>query len=123
MQRERGNTQTALNDQSVLVQYSLSQSNKGENGDVVAYTNNEDEPQGEGEIFHVFQLDHLPCTTLADIKKGSEEALLSQSRLNRPQSAVRNHTAVAVQKPKRQSHNVDLKTDNKNTARVLYSPT
>ena len=42
-----------------LIQYSLSKSNKGENSDVVAHTNEEDEPQGEGEIFHVCQLDHL----------------------------------------------------------------
>lgn len=42
-----------------LMQYSLSQSNKGENGDIVGHTNDEDEPQGEGEVFHVRQLDHL----------------------------------------------------------------
>lgn len=42
-----------------LIQYSLSQSNKGENCDVVAHTNDEDEPQGEGEILHVCQLNHL----------------------------------------------------------------
>lgn len=41
------------------MQYSLSQSNKGENGDVVSHANDEDEPQGEGEVFHVCQLDHF----------------------------------------------------------------
>jgi len=41
------------------MKYSLPQSNKGENGDVITHTNNEDEPQGEGEIFHISQLDHL----------------------------------------------------------------
>lgn len=41
------------------MQYSLSQSNKGENGDVVSHTNEEDEPQREGEVFNVCQLDHF----------------------------------------------------------------
>lgn len=42
------------------MQYSLCQSNKGENGNIVAHTNDEDEPQGEWEIFYIGQLDHLP---------------------------------------------------------------
>lgn len=39
--------------------HSLSQSDKGEDGDVVAHTNDKDEPQGKGEVFYVSQLDHL----------------------------------------------------------------
>lgn len=42
-----------------LKQHSLPQSNKGENGDIVAHTNDEDEPQGKGEVFHVSQLYHF----------------------------------------------------------------
>lgn len=39
--------------------HSLPQSNKGEDGNVVSHADEEDEPQGEGEVFHVSQLDHL----------------------------------------------------------------
>lgn len=42
-----------------LVLYSLSQSNKREDGHIVAHTNNEDDPQGEGKVFHIRQLNHL----------------------------------------------------------------
>lgn len=42
-----------------VLQYSLSQSNKGENGDIVADTYDKDEPQGEGEVFHIRQLYHF----------------------------------------------------------------
>lgn len=42
-----------------VLQYSLAQSNKGENGHIVAHTDNEDEPQREGEIFHISQFDHF----------------------------------------------------------------
>lgn len=39
--------------------HSLPQSNKGEDGDVVAHADDKDEPQGKGEVFHISQLDHL----------------------------------------------------------------
>lgn len=70
------------------MQYSLSQSNKGENGDVVAYTNNEDEPQGKGEVFHISQLDHLTCTSFTHMKIGLRAWFVCPNiphiRLNRP---------------------------------------
>ena len=45
--------------EKALKQHSLPQSNKGENGDIVAHTDDEDEPQGKGEVFHVSQLYHF----------------------------------------------------------------
>lgn len=39
--------------------HSLSQSNKGEDGDIISHTDDKDEPQGEGKVFHVSQLDHF----------------------------------------------------------------
>lgn len=42
-----------------LREHSLSQSNKGEDGNIVAHADEEDEPQGKREILHVSQLDHL----------------------------------------------------------------
>lgn len=41
------------------MQHSLSQSNEGENSDIVSHTNDKDEPQGKGEVFHVSQFDHF----------------------------------------------------------------
>lgn len=39
--------------------HSLPQSNKGEDGNVVAHADEEDEPQGKREVLHISQLDHL----------------------------------------------------------------
>lgn len=44
---------------STLKLHSLSQSNEGEDGNVVAHADDEDEPQGKGEVLHISQLDHL----------------------------------------------------------------
>lgn len=42
--------------------YSLSQSDEGEDGHVVTHTDDEDEPQLEGKVLHIRQLDHFPYT-------------------------------------------------------------
>lgn len=37
----------------------LPQPNEGEDGHVVAHTDEKDEPQGNGEVFHIRQFDHF----------------------------------------------------------------
>lgn len=48
-----------LEEECKRMEYSLSQSNKGENCHVVAYTNDEDKPQGCREMLHIRDLDHF----------------------------------------------------------------
>lgn len=37
----------------------LPQPNEGEDGHVVAHTDEKNEPQGNGEVFHIRQFDHF----------------------------------------------------------------
>lgn len=48
-----------LEEECRRMEYSLSQSNKGENCHVVAYTNDEDKPQSCREMLHIRDLDHF----------------------------------------------------------------
>lgn len=42
---------------------SLAQSNKGEDGHVIRHTDDEDEPEREGKVLDISQLDDFPYTS------------------------------------------------------------
>lgn len=80
----------------------LPKANERENCSVVTDTDDKDEPQGQGEILHICQLDHFSCTgrhSLASVRASKPGAIPTAEHPADPKCLLKHSPAWKVKVP------------------------